>query len=209
MTGQQLYARPQSWAELAAATRDEAAYIAGGTEIIPLMRAGIVCPSAIIDLRGVIGSEVELQAQVLTIGGLARLSDVATHPQVRASAPAVVQSLLAGASAQIRNMATVGAISSSARAAAISAIRPFLATKGYWAQVAPRSPGRAKMVRCLARAPNAPLCMRPTLQWRCPPWMPPSASGLLTGGCALFPSMTFIRCPAIGPTSKRRLNRGR
>jgi xanthine dehydrogenase YagS FAD-binding subunit len=76
--------------------------------MIPLMRAGIVSPSAVIDLRGVIGSGIELQPQVLTIAGFARLSDVAAHAHVLACAPAVVQSLLAGASAQIRNMATVG-----------------------------------------------------------------------------------------------------
>src|SRR6185503_3867019 len=108
MTGQSLYVRPQRWVELAAATRDGAAYIAGGTEMIPLMRAGIENPSAIIDLRDLIGSGIELQPQVLAIGGFARLSDVAAHAQVRDHAPAVVKSLTAGASAQIRNMATIG-----------------------------------------------------------------------------------------------------
>jgi xanthine dehydrogenase YagS FAD-binding subunit len=105
---QPLYVRPQSWVELSAGTRDGAAYIAGGTDMIPLMRAGIVSPYAVIDVRGLIDSGIELLQHGIAIGGCTRLSDVTAHPHVRDYAPAVVQSLLAGASAQIRNMATMG-----------------------------------------------------------------------------------------------------
>jgi CO/xanthine dehydrogenase FAD-binding subunit len=108
MTGQPLYVEPETWAELAAVPSEGAVYIAGGTETIPLMRSGIVNPSALVNLRGLIGAGIELQPEVLAIGGLARLSDVAAHLQIRALAPAIVQTLSAGASAQIRNMATVG-----------------------------------------------------------------------------------------------------
>ena len=62
MTDQRLYVRPQSWPELAPQAREGAAYIAGGTEMIPLMREGIVSPSAVIDLRGLIGAGIEASA---------------------------------------------------------------------------------------------------------------------------------------------------
>ncbi|TPL35530.1 FAD binding domain-containing protein [Mesorhizobium sp. B2-4-8] len=108
MTKQPLYVRPQTWAELAAVSRDGGVYVAGGTEMIPLMRAGIVNPSILIDLRELLDCGIEAKPEVVSIAGFARLSEAASDLNVRTCAPAVGQSLAGGASAQVRNMATIG-----------------------------------------------------------------------------------------------------
>lgn len=104
----QLYLRPADWSELDRAAQDGAAYVAGATEMIPLMRAAVARPVMLIDLARVLPAAIEIGPECIAIGALARLGDVAAHEGVRASAPAICQALLASGSAQIRNMATVG-----------------------------------------------------------------------------------------------------
>jgi xanthine dehydrogenase YagS FAD-binding subunit len=85
-----------------------AAVIAGGTDLLDLMKLGITEPSQIIDINGLPLGGVEITEQGITIGALARLSDVSRDARIVNSFPALSQALLASASAQLRNMATVG-----------------------------------------------------------------------------------------------------
>lgn len=103
-----MYLRPQNWHQLTDADRSGIAYVAGATEVIPLMRSGILRPTALLDLSDVLDRRVEARREGISIGALARLSDVAADANVNLRAPALAQSLLVTASAQIRNTATVG-----------------------------------------------------------------------------------------------------
>lgn len=93
---------------LDAAARPGAAYIAGGTDLMQLWKAGIAAPDLVIDISRLPLDTVEPHADGIAIGALARMSDVADHPLVRDDYPAVAQALLASASPQVRNAATIG-----------------------------------------------------------------------------------------------------
>ena len=89
---------------------DRLAYIAGGTDLIGLMKDGAALPGGLLDINGLPGmSEVEALADgTLRIGALARMSDVAADPLVRERYPVIAESLLFAASGQLRNMASIG-----------------------------------------------------------------------------------------------------
>ncbi|MGZ2361931.1 xanthine dehydrogenase family protein subunit M [Streptomyces sp. 372A] len=83
--------------------------LGGGTNLIDLMKAGVERPSLLIDVRELPLEEVRFSsAGGLRIGATVTNSDLAAHPDVRRHYPALAQALLAGASGQLRNMATVG-----------------------------------------------------------------------------------------------------
>ncbi|MEH2513686.1 xanthine dehydrogenase YagS FAD-binding subunit [Nitrobacteraceae bacterium AZCC 1564] len=92
---------------LAIAAREQARYLAGGTNLVDLMRQNIEAPAALVDVSR-LPATIEERGGHLLIGAAARNSVVAAHPVVRARYPMLSRALLAGASAQIRNMATVG-----------------------------------------------------------------------------------------------------
>jgi xanthine dehydrogenase YagS FAD-binding subunit len=82
--------------------------LAGGTTLVDLMREHIEQPKALVDINQLSARKIEITARGLEIGALARMSDVAANPEVRASYPVITESLLASASPQIRNMASIG-----------------------------------------------------------------------------------------------------
>lgn len=87
----------------------EATFLAGGTTLLDLMKLGVEKPAVLVDVRKLPLAQVEeLPDGGLRLGALARNSDVAFHPLVKERYPMLSQALLAGASAQLRNMATVG-----------------------------------------------------------------------------------------------------
>src|SRR5690349_16169825 len=87
----------------------EATFLAGGTNLLDLMKLGVEKPAVLVDVRKLPLAQVEeLPDGGLRLGALARNSDVAFHPLVKERYPLLSQALLAGASAQLRNMATVG-----------------------------------------------------------------------------------------------------
>ncbi|MGH6860799.1 MAG: FAD binding domain-containing protein [Phyllobacterium sp.] len=102
------YARASS-AEEAAATTIEAGHrlLGGGSNLMDLMRKGVEAPSLLMDVTALSNVIEETQDGGLMIGAAARNSTVAAHPLIRARYPMVSRAILAGASAQIRNMATV------------------------------------------------------------------------------------------------------
>jgi xanthine dehydrogenase YagS FAD-binding subunit len=93
---------------LSIATGGAARYLGGGTNLIDLMRQNIEAPQAVVDVSRLPGEIVELPGGGLRIGAAVRNSALAAHPAVRTRYPVLSRALLAGASAQIRNMATVG-----------------------------------------------------------------------------------------------------
>jgi len=82
--------------------------LGGGTNLIDLMRKGIEQPTRLVDISMVSSSIESSPAGGLMIGASARNSAVAAHPIVREHYPMLARAVLAGASAQVRNMATVG-----------------------------------------------------------------------------------------------------
>ncbi|MFB8086734.1 FAD binding domain-containing protein [Streptomyces sp. NPDC055992] len=83
--------------------------LGGGTNLVDLMKAGVERPSLLVDVRELPLDRVESTPDGgLRIGATVSNSDVAAHPGVRRHYPALAQALLAGASGQLRNMATVG-----------------------------------------------------------------------------------------------------
>jgi len=104
------YARPATIdSALAAAANTQARFIGGGTNLLDLMKGGVEQPALLIDVNHLdISAVEELPDGGLRIGAGARNSDVANHRLVRERYPLLTRALLAGASPQLRNMATVG-----------------------------------------------------------------------------------------------------
>ncbi|WP_193200171.1 FAD binding domain-containing protein [Nostoc sp. MG11] len=91
-----------------AATRDQTKFIAGGTNLLDLMQEGIEQPDRLVDITRIKLSQIERITNGVRIGALAKNSDTANHPLIRTRYPLLSQALLAGASPQLRNMASVG-----------------------------------------------------------------------------------------------------
>ena len=85
-----------------------AKFIAGGTNLVDLMKRGVTNPEKLIDITGLPLKSIEKKDDKIIIGALALNSDVAMHELVKKHLPLLAQALHAGASPQIRNMATVG-----------------------------------------------------------------------------------------------------
>jgi xanthine dehydrogenase YagS FAD-binding subunit len=83
-------------------------FIAGGTNLIDLMKEGVEQPDRLVDITQLDLSQIQPIANGVRIGALARNSDTANHPLIRTRYPLLSQALLAGASPQLRNMATLG-----------------------------------------------------------------------------------------------------
>jgi xanthine dehydrogenase YagS FAD-binding subunit len=90
------------------ASRPGTAFLAGGTDLLQLWKSGAIAPTAVVDISRLPLDHLEFLDGQLSLGSLARLSDVATHPDVRRNHPLIASAILASASGQIRNMATVG-----------------------------------------------------------------------------------------------------
>jgi xanthine dehydrogenase YagS FAD-binding subunit len=96
-------------AAIAAAGMKGTSLLAGGTELLNWMKEGIAAPSHIVDINTLSGLDnIDLAATELRIGALARMSAVATHPEVIREFPALSVALEKSASQQIRNMASMG-----------------------------------------------------------------------------------------------------
>jgi xanthine dehydrogenase YagS FAD-binding subunit len=97
----------QAVATVAAAP--DAAFLAGGTTLVDLLRQRVMEPARVVDINRLPLARIEtLPDGGMHIGALARMSDVAEHQAVLDRFPMLSQALLLGASAQLRNMATMG-----------------------------------------------------------------------------------------------------
>ncbi|MGW2113036.1 FAD binding domain-containing protein [Streptomyces sp. NPDC001948] len=87
----------------------DARFLGGGTNLVDLMKTGVERPALLVDVRELPLDRIEFDgAGGLRIGATVTNSDLAAHPDVRRHYPALAQAVLAGASGQLRNMATVG-----------------------------------------------------------------------------------------------------
>ena len=86
----------------------DARYLGGGTNLVDLMRETIERPAALVDVTGLSADIGETDDGGLLIGAAARNTRVAEHRLVRTRYPMLSRAIVAGASAQIRNMATMG-----------------------------------------------------------------------------------------------------
>jgi xanthine dehydrogenase YagS FAD-binding subunit len=83
-------------------------YIAGGTTLVDLMRDEVERPERLIDINALPLGDIRAEGSDLVFGALARMADVAAHPDVLRLQPLVAESLVEGASPQLRNMASIG-----------------------------------------------------------------------------------------------------
>jgi xanthine dehydrogenase YagS FAD-binding subunit len=92
----------------AVAANPQAKFLAGGTNILDLMKEDVERPNELVDLTRLELTEIKAARGGVSIGALATNTDTANHPLIRHHYPLLTQAIVAGASAQLRNMATNG-----------------------------------------------------------------------------------------------------
>jgi xanthine dehydrogenase YagS FAD-binding subunit len=94
----------------AIAAKPRTKFLGGGTNLIDLMKMGVETPAQLVDINRLPMTQIEElpEGKGVRIGAVARNSDVAEHALIKQRYPVLSQALLAGASPQLRNMATVG-----------------------------------------------------------------------------------------------------
>lgn len=101
-------AKPEDAVQIVGRTQS-AKFLAGGTNLVDLMKNGVERPAALIDVNRLALASIEkLLTGGVRLGALARNSDTANHPLVRQNYPLLSQAILSGASPQLRNLATNG-----------------------------------------------------------------------------------------------------
>ncbi|TPM57444.1 xanthine dehydrogenase family protein subunit M [Mesorhizobium sp. B2-2-4] len=94
---------------VAEAARPETLFLAGGTTLLDLMKLNVERPARVVDITRLSGLDtIEVSADVIRIGALAKMSKVADHADIKEAAPVLSESLWRAASAQLRNMASIG-----------------------------------------------------------------------------------------------------
>lgn len=100
---------PSAAAAVSAITKDKSSmFIAGGTNLVDLMKKGVTNPQKLIGIAHLDLNKIEKKNNRIFIGAMALNSDVADHEMINKDLPLLAMALKAGASQQIRNMATVG-----------------------------------------------------------------------------------------------------
>ena len=92
----------------AVAANQTAKFLAGGTNLLDLMKEDVERPGEIVDITRLKLAQIKATASGISIGALAKNGDTANHPLVRQNYPLLSMAILAGASGQLRNMATNG-----------------------------------------------------------------------------------------------------
>ena len=174
-----------------------AKFVAGGTNLIDLMKEEVERPSRLIDISRLPLNTVEATADGgVRIGALVPNSDFAHHPLIAQRYPMLASAILAGASAQLRNMASTGGNLLQAPAAITSTTRRRLAISAFRAAAARPSMGSIACTRSSAPANPVSQHIHPTCAWRLRHWLPlfgwraPEANARLR-------SRIFIACRAI------------
>ena len=152
----------------AIAQLDHGKFLAGGTNLIDLMKNSVERPAALVDINRLPLAKIEtLPDGKLRLGALARNSDTANHPLVRERYPLLAYAILSGASPQLRNLATNGGNLCSAHAVLISWIRDLRgATSEIRAAGAARLRDSIACMQSLDRANNVLLRILPICAWR-------------------------------------------
>jgi xanthine dehydrogenase YagS FAD-binding subunit len=102
------YERARDGAAAVAAADDDARYLGGGTNLVDLMKLGVETPGRLVDVSRLAYDTIEeLPDGGVRVGGAVRNTDLAVSPLIRERYPLLARALLAGASGQLRNQATV------------------------------------------------------------------------------------------------------
>jgi xanthine dehydrogenase YagS FAD-binding subunit len=104
------YARPESIEETIALLGEDVRPLAGGTDLLTLMKEGISSPAQLLDIKRLpdLSRDIVLDGDTITIGALVTLADIESHPVVLEHLPALAEAVSVAASPQLRNMATIG-----------------------------------------------------------------------------------------------------
>jgi xanthine dehydrogenase YagS FAD-binding subunit len=104
------YARADDAASAVKAASAASQYLAGGTTLLDLMKLDVMQPAHVVDINGLSKDfgTIEVGPSGLHLGAFARMAEAADHPAIQRDYPVIAQSLHLAASAQIRNMATLG-----------------------------------------------------------------------------------------------------
>ncbi|SCU76911.1 putative oxidoreductase with FAD-binding domain [Cupriavidus necator] len=86
----------------------EAKFLAGGTNLVDLMKEDVERPTRLVDITRLPLAQIQRTRSGLSVGALATNTDTANHPLIRENYPLLTQAIVAGASGQLRNMATNG-----------------------------------------------------------------------------------------------------
>src|SRR5688572_13599495 len=89
----------------AVVANNSAKFVAGGTNLIDLMKEYVERPTELVDITRLNLAQIRTISNGISIGALAKNGDTANHPLVRQQYPLVSMAILAGASGQLRNMA--------------------------------------------------------------------------------------------------------
>ena len=105
-----VYTKKEDAAESIKAVSENAnaQFLAGGTNLIDLMKEDVARPDELVDITRLNFAQIKTVGSGVSIGGLAKNTDTANHPLIRQDFPLLTMAILAGASGQIRNMATNG-----------------------------------------------------------------------------------------------------
>lgn len=109
------YARPAELDQVWREHRPDSVFIAGGTNLVDMMKCGVAAPKHVVDIGGLPLNRIEAgidpsgrgSTGTLRVGALVSNSDLAAHPAA-SRVPMLVEALLSGASPQLRNLATLG-----------------------------------------------------------------------------------------------------
>ena len=103
------YVRPDTIADaIKALSNPEARALAGGTNLVDLMKSDVARPAVVVDINRLPLKAIDVSDDSLRVGALVSNSDLAWHPDVQARWPLLSSAILAGASPQLRNAATTG-----------------------------------------------------------------------------------------------------
>jgi xanthine dehydrogenase YagS FAD-binding subunit len=102
------YTRPKTVDEALHAYAPDARFIGGGTNLLDLMKMGVERPARLVDINRLPLAKIEEHEDGIRIGALVSNTDAANHPLIRTRYPLLSEAILAGASQQLRNMATMG-----------------------------------------------------------------------------------------------------
>ncbi|TJZ51478.1 xanthine dehydrogenase family protein subunit M [Sphingobacterium olei] len=86
--------------------KEQVQYIAGGTNLVDLMKKNIQLPDTLLDITDALSRQVDNQGRAIQIGAMTRNATVATNVMILRDFPLIAKAVLAGASPQIRNMAS-------------------------------------------------------------------------------------------------------
>jgi CO/xanthine dehydrogenase FAD-binding subunit len=190
------YQRPERIDQAIALHGPDSRYIAGGTNLLDLMKENVLHPGQLIDINGLPLREIEQTAEGgLRIGALVSNADLAWHPQIEQRYPLLSKAILAGASPQLRNRPAPAVTCCSAPAATTSMTPPPRATS------ASRGPAAAHATDATASTPSsvparrASPCIPRTCASRWRPWTRGCTSkGHMASGASTW--WTFTACPA-------------